>query len=651
LVAHDATARHNAQAAARVEALKAESYFNTSGVIMEVTNLDLRLVRLNKKGCDFFGYKPEEIVGSDWFDIKLPEHERARVKALVRSELAGEILPLYTEGPVVTRSGDERIVAWHDSLLRDAGGTVAGLISSGVDVTDRVRAEQALQASELKLKELFNHAQDAILLHAAGADDMMGLIIEANDVACEWVGCSREELLRLTAREILGAPPDMLERVGQQLKEQKTAGFSTELRARDGHLIPVEDTASLFELEGAPVVLSIVHDITDRLRLEGELQRMDKLESLGVLAGGIAHDFNNMLTGVIGHINLARIEDSPIRGRELLDEAEEEILRARGLTQQLLTFARGGAPVRSAQDVAPILREVTDFALRGSDVQASVDIAPDLWWSNVDRGQIGQVFSNIIINADEAMPDGGRLSVSARNVTLATPDAQPELAPGRYVRIDITDTGMGIPECDLRKIFDPFFTTKKRGSGLGLATSYAIVHKHDGHIGVTSHVGTGTNFSIILPAVVVPVAEPPIAKAASVNAHGRVLIMDDEASVRQVLVAMLNRLGYEAEAVPDGASAVRADAEAQATGQPISIIIMDLTIPGGMGGQTAARLLRAQHTPARLVVSSGYATDPIMANYRLYLFDAVLTKPYSFSELSDVLASVAKPLPGSQSDG
>jgi PAS domain S-box-containing protein len=512
LVAHDATARHDAQEAARVEASKAETYFNTSGVIMEVIDTDLRLVRLNQKGYDFFGYAPDEIVGKDWFDIKLPKRERDKIKALVRSELAGQPLPVSNEGPVVTRSGEEHIVEWHDSLLEDQNGRVTGLMSSGVDVTER-------------------------------------------------------------------------------------------------------------------------------RRLEHELQRMDKLESLGILAGGIAHDFNNMLTGIIGNINLARIEDDTDRSRELLEEAEQEILQARGLSQQLLTFAKGGAPVRSVQDVAHILQEAVSFALRGSDVSPRFDLPADLWWASVDKGQLSQVFSNIVINADEAMPAGGTISVVARNVTVE--DATyPDLAPGNYVCIDLSDTGVGIAETDLRRIFDPFFSTKRRGSGLGLATSYAIVHKHDGYIGVASTPGAGTTFSIFLPAATASPSRQPGETAPRFSAHGRALVIDDEPAVRQVAVAMLKKLGYEAEAVPDGASALRADAEACAAGRPFGIIIMDLTIPGGMGGQEAAALLRENRTPAQLIASSGYATDPVMAHYREYHFDAVLAKPYSFTELTSVLASL-----------
>jgi CheY-like chemotaxis protein len=368
---------------------------------------------------------------------------------------------------------------------------------------------------------------------------------------------------------------------------------------------------------------------------------MDKLESLGALAGGIAHDFNNMLTGIIGNINLARIEDDAAHSRELLEEAEQEILQARGLSQQLLTFAKGGAPVRSVQNLAPVLREAVSFALRGSDVSASFDLPADLWWAGIDKGQLSQVFSNIVINADEAMPAGGTISVVARNITVDD-GPYPDLAPGDYVRIDLSDTGVGIAETDLRKIFDPFFSTKRRGSGLGLATSYAIVHKHDGTIGVVSTPGAGTTFSILLPAVPAGPSLRSPETAPRFSGHGRVLVMDDEPTVRQVAVAMLKKLGYEVEAVPDGASALRADAEARTAERPFSVILMDLTIPGGMGGQEAAALFRENRTPAQLIASSGYANDPVMAQYHEYHFDGVLAKPYSFAELTSVLASLAR---------
>lgn len=640
LIAHDTTARHDAQEAARIEASKAETYFNASNVIMEVTDKDLHLVRLNRKGYEFFGYTPEEVVGKDWFDIKLPERERDRVKKVIRSELAGQLLTHNTEGPVVTCSGEERIVVWHDSLLQDAEGRVTGLISSGVDVTDRVRAERALQASELKFRALFDQAQDAIFLHVINADGTAGPFVEANDVACQWVGYTREQLLHMTISDIaVGATPGTLDHICRQLMDVAKKTFAVELKSRDGHRRPIEVSASVFTLDGQAVVLSIMRDITERLRLEHELQRMDKLESLGTLAGGIAHDFNNMLTGIIGNINLARIEDDAVHSRELLEEAEREVLQARGLTQQLLTFAKGGAPIRSVQNLGFILKEAVSFALRGSDVSASFDLPANLWWASVDKGQISQVFSNIIINADEAMPVGGTISVLAHNVTVGN-GTYPDLAPGGYVRIDISDTGVGIAEADLCKVFDPFFSTKRRGSGLGLATSYAIVHKHDGYIGVASKSGAGTTFSILLPAAP---AQPSTQQCETVprfSGHGRVLVMDDEPMVRQVAVAMLKKLGYDAEAVPDGDCALRADAEARAAGRPFAIIIMDLTIPGGMGGQEAAASLRKSRTAARLIASSGYATDPVMGHYREYHFDGVLAKPYSFTELTSVLTSL-----------
>ncbi|HEY5000288.1 MAG TPA: ATP-binding protein, partial [Candidatus Cryosericum sp.] len=436
--------------------------------------------------------------------------------------------------------------------------------------------------------------------------------------------------------------PMLQQAIQQHLKVHTPLRVAYRMRCTDGTWRTiVESSQAVLDKDGHVVKwIGTTADVTDRLRLEHELQRMDKLESLGVLAGGIAHDFNNMMTGIIGNINLARIDDDANHSRALLEEAEREVLQARGLTQQLLTFAKGGAPVRSVQDLAHLLREAVSFALRGSDVSASFDLPADLWWASVDKGQLSQVFSNIVINADEAMPAGGTISVIARNVTVDD-GAYLDLAPGNYVRIDLSDTGVGIAETDLRKIFDPFFSTKRRGSGLGLATSYAIVHKHDGYIGVASTPGAGTTFSIFLPAAPASPAPQSRETAPRFSGHGRVLVMDDEPTVRQVAVAMLKKLGYGAEAVPDGASALRADAEACASGQPFSVILMDLTIPGGMGGQETAALLRESRTPAQLIASSGYATDPVMAHYLEYHFDGVLAKPYSFAELTSVLASLA----------
>jgi signal transduction histidine kinase/ActR/RegA family two-component response regulator len=436
--------------------------------------------------------------------------------------------------------------------------------------------------------------------------------------------------------------PVLQQAIQQHLKVHTPLRIAYRMHCTDGTWRTiVESSQAVLDKDGHVVKwVGTTADVTKRLRLESELQRMDKLESLGVLAGGIAHDFNNMMTGIIGNINLARIDDDPDHSRELLEEAEREVLQARGLTQQLLTFAKGGAPVRSVQDLAPVLREAVSFALRGSDVSASFDLPADLWWARIDKGQLSQVFSNIVINADEAMPVGGTVSVVARNITVGD-GAYPDLAPGNYVRIDLSDTGVGIAETDLRKIFDPFFSTKRRGSGLGLATSYAIVHKHDGTIGVVSTPGAGTTFSILLPAVPAGPSLRSPETAPRFSGHGHVLVMDDEPTVRQVAVAMLKKLGYEAEAVPDGASALRADAEARTAGRPFSVILMDLTIPGGMGGQEAAALFRENRTPAQLIASSGYATDSVMAHYRDYHFDGVLAKPYSFVELTSVLASLA----------
>ncbi len=607
-------------------------------VVRELASL-VRVIDVNRAAVALAGASQKsDLVGSL---VSIMREEALRIFELELAHIAAGDLSFQWEGPSSTVHGEPLSISMHWMVAPGDEENLQRVLIAMVDITDRVRAERALQASELEFKALFNRAQDAILLHIVNEDGTMGPFIEANDVACECLGYTRGELLHMTISDItVDSTPDTLEQVRRQLRKHGKATFEVELKARDGHHIPAEVSAGMFMREGRTVILSNVRDITERLRLEHELQRMDKLQSLGVLAGGIAHDFNNMLTGIIGNINLARIEDDQNRSRELLQEAEREVLRARGLSQQLLTFAKGGAPIRSVQDLAHIVRDAVSFVLRGSDVSACFDLPADLWWADIDSGQVGQVFSNIAINADEAMPNGGTLLVSARNVTFVDPVPTPDLAPGDYVRVDLSDTGIGIAEADLHKVFDPFFSTKRRGSGLGLATSYAIVHKHDGYIGVTSKPGVGTTFSIFLPAAPASPSRQPCETSPRFSGHGRVLVMDDESTVQQVAIAMLKKLGYEAEAVPDGASAIRADAEACAAGRPFNVIIMDLTIPGGMGGQEAVVALRAQRTTARLIASSGYATDPIMAQYRSYQFDAILAKPYSFTELTSVLASL-----------
>jgi len=385
----------------------------------------------------------------------------------------------------------------------------------------------------------------------------------------------------------------------------------------------------------------VFRDNTERDRLEQELARASKLESVGLLAGGIAHDFNNILTAILGNIALAQLDvekDSDL-GR-VLGDAERATLRARDLTHQLLTFARGGEPIRAAVRLPEIVMEMTRFALHGSKVKAVFDLAVDLWPADADKGQIGRVVQNLVINAVQAMPAGGVVEIAARNVRLA-PLEMPPLHQGEYVHIVVADRGSGIAPEHLERVFEPYFTTKRTGNGLGLATVYSIVRKHKGHIRVESNLGHGTTFHVYLPAAADSRPEgeiaAPVAQAAT---GGRVLFMDDEASIRKLATTLLRRLGSEVEDTADGQAAVDRFKAAREAGRPFDVVVMDLTVPGGMGGLEALERMRALDPQVKAIVSSGYSSDPVLAKYRDYGFRGRVAKPYEIAEFGRVLREV-----------
>ena len=366
--------------------------------------------------------------------------------------------------------------------------------------------------------------------------------------------------------------------------------------------------------------------------------RTQKLESLGVLAGGIAHDFNNMLTAIMGNISLAKlVGDSGAQAVKRLEAAENAALRAQELTRQLLTFARGGMPVKTAvKRLDELIRETAEFSLRGSSVGCAFDFAPGLWPVEIDAGQFSQVIQNLVVNAQEAMPAGGRIRIRADNQTI---DARVQLpvAPGRYVHVRVADSGIGIATEHLEKIFDPYFTTKKRGSGLGLAVSFSIIKQHDGHFTVESRIGLGTTFDIYIPATDKVVQNAPVALNRQHQGDGRILVMDDEEVVREWLGDALRQMGYTPEFAETGEQAIAAHAAAVDQQKPFKALIMDLTIAGGMGGKQALAQIRQREPAVVAIVASGYSNDPVMADFSRFGFSAALPKPFGLAALANVL--------------
>jgi signal transduction histidine kinase/CheY-like chemotaxis protein/uncharacterized protein YdeI (BOF family) len=379
-------------------------------------------------------------------------------------------------------------------------------------------------------------------------------------------------------------------------------------------------------------------------RFETEIERAARLESLGVLAGGIAHDFNNLLTVVIGNLSLALTDERMSKATGgFLREIERAAFRARDLTQQLLTFAKGGDPLRSTVALPELVRSAAESALHGSNARCDFEVHPGLWSVDVDRDQIGQAIQNVVLNATQAMPHGGVIRISLTNDEIAD-GAMPALAAGRYVRVAIADSGAGIKPEVLPRIFDPFFSTKKMGSGLGLATAYSIIKRHEGWLEAQSVIGEGATFTFWLPAAVgapKPPSKAPLSPASTTESAplpaARVLFMDDEEGIRHVVSVLLERLGLEPTVVKDGAEAVREFSAAQAAGRPFALLILDLTIPGGMGGRETIETLRKLDPQVPAIVSSGYSNDPVLANFSSYGFQAIVTKPYAIHQLSETI--------------
>ncbi len=405
---------------------------------------------------------------------------------------------------------------------------------------------------------------------------------------------------------------------------------------------PIRDSKN--ELCG---VVLVFRDITEKQRDEAERRKAETLEQLGLLAGGIAHDFNNLLTAIVGNVSLAAMLLPPsdeMTGR--LDDAKNAALRARDLAQQLLTFARGGAPIKKAASIASLIEETVSFSLRGSQSRSALKIAPDLWAAEFDPGQISQVMANLVVNAEQAMPDGGTLHIDCDNFHC-TPEAAlsiPDLAPGEYIRIRVRDEGVGIPEQLLKQIFDPYFTTKPKGNGLGLATTYSIVKNHSGLITVASELHCGSTFTIYLPAGArteqVTVIEPLPVAAEPVHGSGRILIVDDEEAIRALVEFTLGRFGYEVVGAESALQGIEFYREALVSDQRFDLVILDLTLPGGMGGKDALRKLIEIDPMVTAIVSSGYAMDATMSRYEDFGFRGVIAKPYEASELSRTVCDV-----------
>lgn len=553
-----------------------------------------------------------------------------------------------THSTIVPYPSEDDPTGWIELFsfpIKDEQGHVTGVIEYVKDITDRKRAEDQLHTEREKLFVTLRSIGDGVI-----TTDTEGLVAFLNGVAEHLTGWNQKEASGRPITEIFHiineetgiAADNPVKRV---LDCGAIIGFAnhTALIARNriqrsigGSGAPIRDAKG--NIVG---VVLVFRDVTEQKRREEELLKIKKLESVGVLAGGIAHDFNNILTAILGNISLADIYiEKDHKAHRLLKKAEEASIQAKDLTQQLLTFSKGGDPVKETRSIKQVIIDSADFVLHGSNVTCRYAIPDDLWLADIDKGQISRVIQNIVINARQAMPEGGNITISCENIADIAKETALSLPKEKYIKITIADTGTGIPEKHIDKIFDPYFTTKQEGSGLGLTITHSIITKHDGHIAVRSKSGEGTTFTIYLPASAKQISRDVKVQAPGRTAHAVVLVMDDEEMIRDLAKEMLVHFGYEVLQAKDGNEAVAIFRKHYHSNHPVDIVIMDLTVRGGMGGEEAVKEILKIDPNARVIVSSGYANDPVIANYRQYGFKAAIGKPFGMARLHETINAV-----------
>jgi PAS domain S-box-containing protein len=594
----------------------------------------MRTLEVNDAICAILGTTRAEMIGRtpmEFIDDESREQYTRQVSRIPSTEHRSYELTLRN------KAGEKIFAHFSGTTLRDESGAPRFAFSFVSDITERKKIEEGQKI----FAAVVENSNDLI-----GIASFDGTLVYMNQAGKTLLGLDDVPDVRaINLRELVF--PKHQPMLDVLFSEVHRSGFwrgEAKLRhLRSGASVYVEMHSFVIRdpKTGQAIALATIsRNISERRALEQERIRFQKLESIGILAGGIAHDFNNLLSAIAGYVSLARsgVSADGEVGKHL-QKAEKATFRAKDLTQQLLTFSKGATPLKKATSVEELVRDSASWALRGSSVQCEIAVPPDLWLVDADEGQISQVLNNLLINACQAMPEGGTIQVSARNVTLGF-NERPPMEEGNYVSMSVTDHGIGIPGEHLPKIFDPYFTTKQQGSGLGLATSYAIVRKHRGTIAVESKLGVGTTFRVFLPVSPVKEMERPSPKALPRNCKGRVLVMDDDESLRDVATSMLRSLGYTTDTARDGEEAIARDLAAMRAGKPLNLVILDLTVPGGMGGREAVAKLRQIDPRAKVIVSSGYSNDDVMGNFMAYGFSGVVPKPYNLAQLGEAVGRV-----------
>jgi PAS domain S-box-containing protein len=611
------------------------------------TDTEGRITLMNAVAEHMTGYQTEEVLGKKLEEvfriinaITLEQHENPVAKVLQ----SGKVVGLANHSKLISKNGDEYHIADSASPIRDSEGNILGVVLVFRDVTKEYEMKNDIKNKELRFQTIIEQSPISTQIF-----DTNGFVISANKA---W-----ENLWQAPADKIIGrynAFNDEYLKDSEWMKLFKKAFKGETVNLPDLEYDPKESgeigrkriikcvAFPIFNKDKIEMVVLTHQDITELKQAEEKMLMISKLKSIGTLAGGIAHDFNNILTGVFGNISLAKIY-TPIESKSMkyILNAEHSMNRAVRLTKQLLIFSKGGSPVKENISIKEIVREVATFDLSGSNVKPIFKEEDNLWNVKADKGQIQQVFSNLVINANQAMPNGGNIYFSLENIFLNDINDF-DLEAGKYVKISVKDEGVGITSENLKKIFDPYFTTKSTGNGLGLATTYSIIQKHNGYIDIQSEIGKGTVFTVYLPAT----DEKPIDfekqqnDKENINQSAKILVMDDEEMIRELASDMIDNFGFEVDTASTGQETIEKYKESLEENAPFDLIIMDLTIPGGMGGKDAIPHILKLNPEAKVIVSSGYSSGETLSNYKELGFIAMIAKPYTIEKLQKILLEV-----------
>lgn len=610
-----------------------------------LSSLDGRMIECNERIVEMSGLGTrEELMNRDLRSTYANPEERERLVRALRED--GQVRGFETW---TRRPDGEPLCSRMNAVLAPLGpGGSPMILGMLEDITDRKLAEKRAGEGEERFRVI---AEQSMLGIAILQDDKIRFV---NQAVADLNGYSIEEMAAWDTLDFAKlVHPDDVSFAREQARKKQAGDpgalphYQYRILTKGGDVRWAEQYSRTIEYGGRPASFVTLIDVTARKQAEASLtqfavsmERAAKLESLGVLAAGIAHDFNNLLGGLYGHIDLAR-ESLPAASaaRAHLDLAHQAFDRARALTGQLLAFAKGGAPVRKVGSVANSVRQCAEFALSGSNVKVTLDLDSALWSADFDGNQLAQVFDNLLINAKQAMPNGGTVRILGRNWDAKQPPA-PGLVAGRYVKLSFIDQGHGIAPAVLERIFDPFFTTKAEGSGLGLTAAYAILKKHQGSIEVESTPGKGSTFHVLLPAANVKPEPSGPPKRTVKPGEGLVLVMDDDDMVRRVAGSMLAHLGYEPIPAADGSEALERTRTLLAEGKRLAAAVLDLTVRSGQGGRDIVKPLRELLPNLPIVASSGYSDDPVMAQPSDFGFSASLRKPFLLGDLGALLAQL-----------